>query len=112
LLQWRREGPSMTIDEAIREIEGVTSAWDDAEAKKAVAVIKAALARVTAERDKLIEAWPEHGIDIEPQPLVWHDPDGTMPHAWAHGTERSWRWRHDTKAAAVRAAAGLDAKPE
>jgi hypothetical protein len=63
LLQWRREGPSMTTEEAIAMLD----AYAYAEEREAWAIIKATLARVTAERDRLewlaaVFAWSDQGL--------------------------------------------------
>jgi hypothetical protein len=106
LLQWRREEPSMTTDEAIRLIDDAPI--DDSEEliPQAWQHIKAALARVTAERDRLIEAWPTVGA----AGLVYENMAGTwnrvLPSKDGEPTQYA---RHDTRLDAVRAAAGLDA---
>ena len=94
----------MTTEEAMTAFQKVVMDYADE-----LAAAQAALARVTAERDRLIEAWPEYRGEYTPRGLVRHQIDGVMPRDWANADENFWLWHHDTKAAAVRAAAGLDA---
>jgi hypothetical protein len=76
-------------------------AWEESQAE---------LRRVTAERDRLIEAWPEYGDRDDPRAIIYYpripgDPCRDKPDEW---------WWDDrefpSREAAVRAAAGLDAK--
>jgi hypothetical protein len=107
------KGDEMTTDEAIQHLSRHCYHFGDD--KTAWKVVKAALAaetaareRAEAERDRLIEAWPEYGRqeDDGPSNFVpgcvekigddWEDDDLK---------------RYPTKAAAVRAAANLEALP-
>jgi hypothetical protein len=94
----------MTTDDAIREMDEAAAVYDMGYASELWPIIKAALARVTAERDRLIEAWPE-ALDG----TVYGGASGGNWYEWT-SAKKCNIGPHPTKAAAVRAAAGLDAK--
>lgn len=95
----------MTTEEAIKALEGLRVDWAYADdLVEATEAIKAALARVTAERDRLIEAWPCRDKDT-----VYRDLNGKWAVSRGWSTFANCDPCYDTREAAVRAAAGLDA---